>query len=159
MEPLHALPSSQPWPLGDPRRCLYWHLQATCSHRSRLPEQEELRRALPQMRGQEQSDRQDPMSHSSLFSLPLWPYLTTCQNLFKHWATPSHKDPFHFLESKECLPWFPESQMQVSVSSSRHSLQIRGLLSPPPPEGPTTPKIKSSTLKKNKNVLITQLLP
>lgn len=50
MEPyiVCSAPSPGPW---DPHCCLCWRPQAACSHTSRLPEQEEFRRALRQAGG------------------------------------------------------------------------------------------------------------
>lgn len=98
----------------DPHWCLCWWLQAACSYTSR-PVKQAFRWALQPVKGLEGSDGQHPVFCSSLLSLPPWPFLTICQELFKHWAMHSHKDAFHSPESRECLPWFPESQKQVQL--------------------------------------------
>lgn len=84
-----------------------------------------------QARGWGAKWQQDLVSHSSLFSLPLCPYLTTCQKLFKHWETPSHMDHFYSLESKEYLRWFPESQTQIPFLPLGSLFRVKASFHPP----------------------------
>lgn len=100
----------------------------------------------------EQSDRQDLMSHSSLFSLPLWPYLPTCQKLFKHseWH-PATRILFILWNQKSAYTGSQKAECKCQFLPLGILFRFRAPFTtlPLPPEGPTTPKIKSSSLEKS----------
>lgn len=108
-------PSAQLQPgFGGPTLMFHWWLQAACSYVQTSEAGVQMGPPTSERPG-EREVVDAPVFCSSLLSLPPWPFLTICQELFKHSEQRTVTGRFHSPESRECLPWFPESQKQVQL--------------------------------------------